>query len=247
LRRDDVIILDKLSHACLIDGAKLSGAVVRVFPHNHLGKLESHLRWARENYPDARIVVVTESVFSMDGDWALLPEIITLKNRFGALLLLDEAHALGSSASWPRLGSISRPRQPRGHSNGDAKQGTRLFRRLYLRIASPHRTPGEPRPQLHLFDCTLACTRCAAHAAIEFLDSAAGERRRQTLRRNLGQFAEEMPAIFGDGKKVQSAIIPVVLGTATAALEAAQTLMEKGYFVPRSVTRLSRRTLPACG
>ena len=48
LRKDDVVILDKLCHASLIDGAKLSGAVMRVFPHNHLGKLESHLQWARE-------------------------------------------------------------------------------------------------------------------------------------------------------------------------------------------------------
>ena len=94
-RKGDVIILDKLAHACLIDGARLSGAHVRVFPHNHMGKLESHLEWARENFPEARVVVVTESVFSMDGDWALLAEIVELKRRFGALLLLAEAHAVG--------------------------------------------------------------------------------------------------------------------------------------------------------
>src|SRR4030095_13031594 len=52
--KHDVIILDKLCHASLIDGARLSGATLRVFPHNHLGKLESHLRWARESFPDAR-------------------------------------------------------------------------------------------------------------------------------------------------------------------------------------------------
>jgi glycine C-acetyltransferase/8-amino-7-oxononanoate synthase len=88
LQRDDVVILDKLAHASLIDGARLSGASVRVFPHNHMGKLESHLQWARDNHPDGRVVVVTESVFSMDGDWALLPEIVEVKNRYGALLLL---------------------------------------------------------------------------------------------------------------------------------------------------------------
>ena len=94
-QKDDVIILDKLAHASLIDGARLSGAHVRVFPHNHMGKLESHLAWARDNFPEARVVVVTEAVFSMDGDWALLAEIVELKRRFGALLLLDEAHAVG--------------------------------------------------------------------------------------------------------------------------------------------------------
>jgi 7-keto-8-aminopelargonate synthetase-like enzyme len=93
--KNDVIVLDKLAHASLVDGTRLSGASIRVFPHNHLGKLESHLEWARREKPDARIIVVTESVFSMDGDRALLREIVELKSRFQALLLLDEAHAVG--------------------------------------------------------------------------------------------------------------------------------------------------------
>jgi 8-amino-7-oxononanoate synthase len=232
-RRDDVIILDKLSHACLIDGAKLSGAVVRVFPHNHLGKLESHLRWARENYPDARIVVVTESVFSMDGDWAHLHEIITLKNRFGALLLLDEAHAVGVIGHYGRglaaylnladkvdiqMGTLSKAL---GCSGGYICGSRRLIDLLVNRARSFIYSTA-PAPAV----------AAAAHAAIEFLDSPAGERRRQTLRRNLSQFAEEMPALFGGGRKVHSAIIPVVLGSATAALDAAQNLVDKGYFVP---------------
>jgi 8-amino-7-oxononanoate synthase len=232
-RRDDVVILDKLSHACLIDGAKLSGAVVRVFPHNHLGKLESHLRWARENYPEARIVVVTESVYSMDGDWAPLHEIVTLKNRFDALLLLDEAHAVGvighhgrGLASYLNLadkvdiqmGTLSKAL---GCSGGYVCGSRRLIDLLVNRARSFIYSTA-PSPAL----------AAAAHASIDFLDSTAGERRRQTLRRNLAQFAEEMPSMFGDGRKVQSAIIPVVLGSATAALEAAQSLVEKGYFVP---------------
>src|SRR5882757_2393707 len=70
LHKDDVVILDKLCHASLLDGARMSGAHIRIFPHNHLGKLESHLQWAGENHPEARVLVATESVFSMDGDWA---------------------------------------------------------------------------------------------------------------------------------------------------------------------------------
>lgn len=93
--KSDVVLLDKLSHASLIDGAKLSGATLRVFPHNHLGKLESHLEWAKREHPKARVVSVTESVFSMDGDRVPLRELIELKKRFRALLLLDEAHAVG--------------------------------------------------------------------------------------------------------------------------------------------------------
>ncbi len=88
--KDDTIILDKLAHACLIDAARLSEATLRVFPHNDLNKLEKLL-----NSSKGRTLVITESVFSMDGDLCPLAEIIALKEKHGALLLLDEAHAVG--------------------------------------------------------------------------------------------------------------------------------------------------------
>src|SRR5437762_2860894 len=93
--KNNVVLLDKLCHASLIDGAKLSGAILRVFPHNHLSKLENHLEWAQRQHPGKRVLILTESVFSMDGDRAPLRELIELKKHFGALLFLDEAHAVG--------------------------------------------------------------------------------------------------------------------------------------------------------
>src|SRR5580704_966833 len=75
----DVVILDKLAHACLIDGAKLSGASIRVFPHNNVAKLKHHLAWAQQTYPRAKTLVVTESIFSMDGDFGDLQAIVHLK------------------------------------------------------------------------------------------------------------------------------------------------------------------------
>ena len=93
--KNDIIVLDKLCHASLIDGAKVSGAVLRVFPHNNLRKLENHLEWAQRKPTGRRVLIVTESIFSMDGDRAPLREIIELKRRFGMLLMLDEAHAVG--------------------------------------------------------------------------------------------------------------------------------------------------------
>jgi glycine C-acetyltransferase/8-amino-7-oxononanoate synthase len=77
--KDDLVVLDKLCHASLIDGAKLSGAVLRVFPHNHMGKLESYLEWTRREHAGKRVLIVTESVFSMDGDRAPLRELIEFK------------------------------------------------------------------------------------------------------------------------------------------------------------------------
>ena len=232
-RKDDVIILDKLAHASLIDGARLSGAHVRVFPHNHMGKLESHLQWAAEHFPEARVVVVTESVFSMDGDWALLGEIVELKRRHGALLLLDEAHAVGVIGAHGRgladelglaaavdihMGTLSKAF---GVSGGYICGGRRLIELLVNRARSFIYSTA-PSPAVAAAGC----------AAVAWMLSPAGEKRRQQLRHNLAQFAAEMPALFSGGRKVRSAIVPVIVGKAEAALEAAQLLADKGYLVP---------------
>ena len=232
-QKDDVIILDKLAHASLIDGARLSGAHVRVFPHNHMGKLESHLAWARDNFPEARVVVVTEAVFSMDGDWALLAEIVELKRRFGALLLLDEAHAVGVIGAHGRglaeqlglagavdihMGTLSKAL---GVSGGYVCGGRRLIELLVNRARSFIYSTA-PSPAVAAAGC----------AAVEWMLSAAGEKRRQQLRQNLAQFASEMPPLFSGERKVQSAIVPVLVGKAEAALEAAQLLADKGFLVP---------------
>lgn len=96
LKKGDTVIVDKLSHASLIDGARLSGATIRVFPHNDLVKLEKLLISTKvKSNEDARIIIVTESVFSMDGDLAPLCEIVALKKKYQVLLLVDEAHGLG--------------------------------------------------------------------------------------------------------------------------------------------------------
>ena len=80
LTKDDIAIADKLCHASLLDGVKLSGAILRVFPHNNIQALENHLAWARKAHQGARVLVLTESVFSMDGDVAPLKEIVDRKS-----------------------------------------------------------------------------------------------------------------------------------------------------------------------
>ena len=82
----DHVILDKLSHACLVDAARLSGASLRIYPHNDLGKLQRLLEGIRTKDPSGRILVATESVFSMDGDLCPLKETLDLTESYDALL-----------------------------------------------------------------------------------------------------------------------------------------------------------------
>jgi len=92
LDRRDVAFLDQLDHACIIDGCRLGFGKLRKFRHNDLGDLESKLRQTPE---DAGKLIVVDGVFSMEGDVANLPGLIDLKRRFGARLMVDDAHGIG--------------------------------------------------------------------------------------------------------------------------------------------------------
>jgi 8-amino-7-oxononanoate synthase len=223
----DIVVLDKLCHASLIDGAKLSGAILRVFPHNDMRKLEAHMQWAARAYPGKRVLVVTEAVFSMDGDHAPLREIAELKERFSAVLLLDEAHAVGvlgrqgrglaATEQWNekievQMGTLSKAL---GVSGGYICGSRSLIDWLINRARSFIYSTAPP-----------PSTAAAAHAALEFLASPAGEKRREQLWRNIGTLGEALLI------KPQSAIVPWIVGNEKAAIEAASTLQREGFFVP---------------
>lgn len=227
--KQDVIVLDKLAHASLIDGARLSGATLRVFPHNHLGRLESHLDWARREFPGARIVVVTESVFSMDGGRAPLREIVELKKRFGALLLLDEAHAVGVIGDGGRglateekltdaidihLGTLSKAL---GVAGGYVCGSVNLIDWLINRARSFIYSTAPP-PAL----------AAAATAAIDLLQFEEGE----VLRRQLWQNIALAHRLLTPSRHPASAIIPVLVGDEAAALELSRALLQAGFLVP---------------
>jgi 8-amino-7-oxononanoate synthase len=230
---EDVIILDKLAHASLIDGARLSRATLRVFPHNHLGKLESHLRWAREAAPEGRMIVVTESVFSMDGDRAPVAEIVEIKERYGALLLLDEAHAIGVIGEDGRgladkLGvaaKVDLQMGTLGKALGSAG-GSICARRAVIDLLIN-------RARSFIYSTApLPAAAAAASAALAFLQTPAGRERQEMLWARIGDFAREAPAGLLRGGPIQSAIIPLIIGGEEKSLAAAQWLREKGFLVP---------------
>ncbi len=229
---DDFILLDKLSHASLIDAARLSGATLRVFPHNHMGKLEHLLQWTRSKASaTSRILVVTESIFSMDGDWADLWDIIRLKETYGALLLLDEAHAFGIHGPQGRglaakLGLSSRVDIQMGTFSkaiglsGGYLCGSRSLVDLLVNRARSFIYSTAPSPAL-------------AHATGEvlrhWLPTAYGDDRRIRLWNNLSYLTQAMEGRIAEPS---SAIVPLMIGSEAEAVRLSGALLEAGILIP---------------
>ncbi|MFD0894554.1 8-amino-7-oxononanoate synthase [Luteolibacter ambystomatis] len=219
----DTVILDKLCHASLIDAAKLSGATLRVFPHNDVPKLRKLLATVRAKDASGRILVVTESVFSMDGDLCPLLEIVEAVEEAEALLWLDEAHAfgvigpsgMGLAAQYGlqervtfQMGTFSKA----AGLSGGYVAASRSWIDLLVNRARAFIYSTAPPPSL-------------AHATRESLAlirSSDGETLRERLRANIRVLS---PA-------AGSAIIPFVLGSNEATLEAASRLEAEGFMVP---------------
>ncbi len=94
-REGDIIVNDILNHASIVDGSRLSGATIKVFPHQDAEALDKLLGRLRRQEGDHGILVIVDGVFSMDGDIAPLPELIPVVRKHGARLMIDEAHATG--------------------------------------------------------------------------------------------------------------------------------------------------------
>lgn len=221
--KPDFLVLDKLCHASLIDGARLSSATIRVFPHNDVAKLDRLLAGIRAKHAGARIIVVTESVFSMDGDLCPLREIVEIKDRHDALLFLDEAHAFGllgpaGMGLAAELGLQDRI---------DFQMGT--FSKAaglaggYLATSAAWRDLLVNRARSFIY--STAPPPALAHAtlaSLRLIRSAEGDALRERLRENIDLLAPCHP----------SAVIPRILGDSAAALAAARQLEERGFLVP---------------
>ena len=226
--QDDVIFSDALNHASLIDGMRLSGARKVIYPHLNLNALEDALR--QEAGAPWRKLIVTESVFSMDGDIAPLAEIAELAEKYNAALILDEAHATAVHGPSGRgLGCAAGLTQrvlAIVHTCGKALASAGAF------VCGPSVLKEHlvNRARSFIFSTALPPYMAAQiGAAMKLAEEMDGERegllaRARGLRDSLR--AEE----FATGE-TSSQIVPVVLGSNEAALDAAEHLRREGFAV----------------
>lgn len=221
--KKDFVVLDKLCHASLIDGARLSGATLRVFPHNDVAKLGRLLENIRAKHAKARVIVVTESVFSMDGDLCPLREIVGIKERHGALLFLDEAHAFGvMGPAGMGLAAAQGLQQRVDFQMGTFSKAAGLSGG-YLATSAAWRDLLVNRARSFIYSTAPppALAR-AALAALARIRSDAGDRSRADLRTNIDAIAPGHP----------SPILPVIIGGNEAAVAASRELESHGFMVP---------------
>ena len=231
LGKDDVLIIDKLVHASIVDGARLCGAKLRVFAHNDLNELEDILKWAADR--KGRRIIATESVFSMDGDLAPLREIVELKDRHGAWLMLDEAHATGLFGQNRRglaeafeLGErVEVSMGTLGKALGSAGGficGSRALVDVLINRARSFIFSTAPVP----------AQSAAAGAAIELLQSQEGEDRRAQLWARVDQLKNGLIPSQWKTPVLKSAIVPLIVGEETRAVRMAVALRDAGLLLP---------------
>ena len=240
LDSDDVIVIDKLVHACVVDAARLCGAKLRVFDHNDPNDLEKILQWAdgkKLKTPGAkrksRTLIVTESVFSMDGDLAPLRDLVELKDKYGAWLMLDEAHATGLFGQHRRglaeacelAGRVEIQMGTLGKALGAAGGyicGSRPLIDLLVNRARSFIFSTAPVP----------AAAAAATAALRLVQSQEGEVRRTRLWQRVD---ETKNALIGGAwtlPPVRSAILPLLVGEEGRAVALAAALRDLGVFIP---------------
>ena len=238
--KDDVIILDKLVHASIVDAARLSGAKLRLFRHNDPASLEKILKWARARTTgtqratrNTRMLIVTESVFSMDGDLAPLREIIELKERHGAWLMLDEAHATGLFGEHRRglaeaqglSGRVEIQMGTLGKALGAAGGFIAGSRQLVALIVN--------RARSFIFSTApVPAAAAAATAAMRLVQTAEGDVLRTRLWQRVDELKNELIRAGCSLPPVQSAILPLRVGDESKAVKRATELRERGIFIP---------------
>jgi len=227
--KDDLIFSDELNHASIIDGCRLSGAPIIRFEHCNPASLEQKLR---DHYPGGtpkRALVITDGVFSMDGDIGPLPALVERAERFNAMIMVDDAHGEGV------LGKGGRGAVDHFHMHGrvDVEIGT-MSKAFGVvggfvagkRVIIDHlRQKGRP----FLFSSALTPADVAAcSAAVDILEGS--DDLVQKLWSNTRYFKERIRAAGFDIGKSETPITPVMLGEAKTAQQFSRRLFEEGVF-----------------
>lgn len=226
--RHDVILADKLNHASLVDGAILSRAKHIRYPHLDTEALEKHLKALPRT---VRRFIVTDTVFSMDGDCAPLADLFDLADRYDAWLVLDEAHATGvfglqhRSGLWETTGL--------GHHDRVIQVGTfsKALGSFGAYVAASHDVIDSlvQFSRSFVYSTSLPpAVIMANQAALDVLSTEPCHTER--LWESIRTFQDAM-ADSGVPVRMYSAIAPVVLGDAGTTVDMAQTLLDAGFYV----------------
>jgi 8-amino-7-oxononanoate synthase len=224
--RGDVVLSDSLNHASIIDGCRLSKAQVSVYRHTNVEHVETLLK---KNVHARRRLIVTDGVFSMDGDIAPLSDLASLAEKYGANLMVDDAHATGV------LGKTGRGT---GEHFG-------LSNRVPIHMGTLGKAFGSfgayAAGSRDLIDVLLNCSRsliystalpppvCAASiAAIDIVEKEPG--RRENLWNNRERFVNGLKSLEINTGGSESPIVPIMIGDSGKALKAADKLFEYGIF-----------------
>jgi 8-amino-7-oxononanoate synthase len=225
----DAIVSDKLNHASLLDGARYSGARCRTFPHRRYGRAAELL--AKEAAGGGEQFLVTDTVFSMDGDVAHLPAVCAAAEEAGARVVIDEAHATGVLGE--RGAGLAELQGVEGRIDVTVGTLSKALGSLGGFVAGPREVIDTLINAARSFIYTTAIAPACAGAALAALRIVEREPAR---RRRVGALAEhvrrELRALGYDCGDSTTPIVPVILGDAERALQAAERLRERGLFVP---------------
>src|SRR5271168_4516966 len=231
LGKEDLIISDELNHASIIDGARLSKATIKVFKHKDVSDCERILQ-EHATFPGKKLII-TDGVFSMDGDIAPLPALCDLAEKFNCIMMIDDAHSSGVLGRGGRgtvdhlgchggvhiqVGTLSKAI---GSMGGYVCGSRDLIDYLYLRA----------RPFLFSTSHPPA-TAAACEAAFTLLDSAEGERLVKRLWAYTKFFKRELKKRGFQFKVSETPIIPIHVGDAAKAYEFSKKLFDAGVYAP---------------
>lgn len=223
--RGDVIFSDQLNHASIIDGCRLSGAEVVVYRHNDMADLEDKLRV----HQGRKGLIVSDGVFSMDGDLLPLPQLVELAKRYGVRTMIDEAHATGV------VGATGRGTEEYYHMEGsvDVLMGT-----LSKAVGSEGGfVCGSAELIQYLINKARSFIFSTALSPVTMAAGLRGLQKIQEEPQRVAQLRDNMAFLcrelgrYGFPAQSDSAILPIVVGEEKKAMAAMEALKERGYYV----------------